>query len=299
MEVYLDVLFLENVVMNYLILLVTARFSKAKTSSLRMLLGAIAGACYVLVLLFNQDVKLYYTTLAKIALSLAMIAIVFSPEKPMSFFKILAIFYFSTFIFAGAAFAFMYFNQTGGFVRNGILYDFSQNKLTLLIYSIVMVGILVRIFWELIQYKFARENLLLTLKIAFEQKTISISALVDTGNSLHDPLTDMPVIVVEYAAIKEVLPGDIQYIFEQSKENDLAVVTEIVSNSRWMSRFRLIPFSSIGKENGMLIGFKPDYVEIGETSDKKGVSNVIICIYNKVLSKTEKYKALLSPELVA
>ena len=44
----------------------------------------------------------------------------------------------------------------------------------------------------------------------------------------------------------------------------------------------------------MLIGFKPDYIEIGEEEDKKGVSNVIVGIYNKTLSKNEKYKAFWS-----
>ncbi len=299
MEVYIDVLFLENVVMNYLILIVTAKFSKSKTSSLRALLGALIGASYVVLILLFPNVKFYYTTLGKVILSVVMVAVAFPQEKLMNFFKTLAIFYVSTFIFAGAAFAFMYFNQTGSFVRNGIVYVFWQSKWTLLLLSIIMAGIIVRIFWELVQFKFMKDKLLLTLKIAFESRIIALAALVDTGNSLHDPLTNTPVVVVEFNAIKDILPSEIQSIFVQSKENDLDSVTDIVANSSWFSRFRLIPFTSIGKENGMLIGFKPDYIEIGEEPEKKGVNNVIICIYNRALSKNQRYKALLSPELVA
>ena len=299
MEVYIDVLFLENVVMNYLILIVTAKFSKSKTSSLRALLGALIGASYVVLILLFPNVKFYYTTLGKVILSVVMVAVAFPQEKLMNFFKTLAIFYVSTFIFAGAAFAFMYFNQTGSFVRNGIVYVFWQSKWTLLLVSIIMAGIIVRIFWELVQFKFMKDKLLLTLKIAFESRIIALAALVDTGNSLHDPLTNTPVVVVEFNAIKDILPSEIQSIFVQSKENDLDSVTDIVANSSWFSRFRLIPFTSIGKENGMLIGFKPDYIEIGEEPEKKGVNNVIICIYNRALSKNQRYKALLSPELVA
>ena len=298
MEVYLDVLFLENVVMNYMILLVAAKFSKSKTSNLRLFLGALVGALYVAVMVMIPGIKFSYTAFAKIFLSLVIVVIAFPPERVSYFLKNLAIFYVSTFIFAGAAFAFLYFNQNGGFIRNGIIYIFWQSKWTVLFLSIIMASIIIRIFWDILQYKFIKEKLLIRLKIVFEDKIIVIAALIDTGNSLHDPLTNMPVIVVEFKAIKEILPLDIQSIFEESKENDLTCVTGIISNSEWFSRFRLIPFSSLGKDNGMLIGFKPDYIEIGENEDRKGIKNVIVGIYNRSLSRNEVYKALLSPELI-
>lgn len=298
MEIYLDVLFLENLVMNYLILQLTAKFSKSKTSSLRLFLGALLGASYVVLLVLLPGIKVYYTTAAKIALSLAMVAVAFSPERFMSFFKTLAIFYVSTFIFAGGVFAFLYFSESGGFVKNGVVVAW-RPRWTQLFFGIITVGIIVRIFWEILQTKFAREKLLIPLKISFESRIIDLAALVDTGNSLHDPLSNMPVVVVEFKAIKDILPSEIQNIFEQSKENDLTSVTNIVAGSTWFPRFRLIPFTSLGKENGILIGFKPDYIEIGENEEKKGVSNVIIGIYNRALSKNEGYRALLSPELVA
>ncbi|MCX7922357.1 MAG: sigma-E processing peptidase SpoIIGA [Clostridia bacterium] len=298
MEIYLDVLFLENVVMNYLILLVTSKFAKMRISSLRLFIGALIGALYVVFLIFNPGIKVYYTTFAKIVLSFAIIAVTFAPEKVSAFFKTLAIFYVSTFIFAGAALAFLYFNNSGGFVENGIVYVFGQSKWTLLVFSIVTVGIIIRIFWEILQYRVIRERLMIPLKISFESRIISLAALIDTGNSLHDPLTNTPVIVVEFKAVRDILPQEIQGIFENSKENDLFSVTDIIAKSTWFSRFRVIPFTSLGKENGMLIGFKPDYIEIGESEEKKGVNDVIVGIYNRALSKNERYKALLGPELV-
>jgi len=43
MKVYIDVLVMENIVMNYLILLLTAKFMRHKPSHLRLFLGALAG----------------------------------------------------------------------------------------------------------------------------------------------------------------------------------------------------------------------------------------------------------------
>ncbi|RCX15495.1 stage II sporulation protein GA (sporulation sigma-E factor processing peptidase) [Anaerobacterium chartisolvens] len=299
MEIYVDILFLENIIMNFLILLVTAKFSKSPASSLRLLAASLIGAVYVVVLILFPGIKAYYTTTAKIVLSFLIIAVAFSPKKLSAFFKILSIFYVSTFMFAGAAFAFLYVNQSGGFVKNGIVYVFWQSKWTLLFLSIITLGIVLRVFWEVIQYRFIRDKLLVPVKIAFESKFIDMAALIDTGNSLYDPLTNTPVMVVEFKAIKEILPGDIKSIFEDAKENDLNCVTSIVSNSSWSPRFRLIPFTSLGKENGMLIGFKPDYIEVGENEEKKGVNDVIVGIYNRALSKNERYKALLNPVLAS
>jgi stage II sporulation protein GA (sporulation sigma-E factor processing peptidase) len=105
--------------------------------------------------------------------------------------------------------------------------------------------------------------------------------------------------VVEFNAICAILPEDIRGIFEEKQENDLSKVTSIVSKSTWFSRFRLIPFSSLGRENGILIGFKPDFILIGSDETQRNVCEVVIGIYNRSLSRNDKYKALLSPELVA
>ncbi len=299
MEIYLDILLLENLVINYLILYVTARFSRVRVSTLRLFAGAIVGALYVVFIILQPGMKVYYTAFAKILLSVFIIAITFSPRKVLPFLKTLVIFYISTFIFAGAALAFLYFNQQGGFVRNGIIYVFGQSKGSLMFFGIVTVGIIVKIFMEVIQSRINKDKLLIPVKIAFDNRIIGLPALVDTGNSLKDPLTNIPVMVVEFKALEELLPSEIRSIFENSKEDDLNCVTSTISSSRWFSRFRLIPFSSLGKENGMLIGFKPDFIEVGEEEEKRDIKNVIVGIYNRSLSGDDKYKALLGPELVA
>jgi len=295
----LDVLLLENLVINYLILYVTAKFSRLKVSTLRLFLGAIVGALYVVVIILQPGIKVYYTTVAKILLSIFIVAITFSPTKVLPFIKTLVNFYISTFIFAGAALAFLFFNQQGGFVRNGIVYVFGQSKWSLMLFSIVTVGLIIKIFIEVIQSRISRERLIIPVKISFDNRMIYLSALIDTGNSLKDPLTNTPVMIVEFKALQELLPVEIKRIFENSQEDDLNCVSATISTSKWFSRFRLIPFSSLGKENGMLIGFKPDFIEIGEEGEKRDVKNVIVGIYNRSLSRNEKYKALLGLELVS
>ncbi len=301
MEIYLDIIVLENIVINYLILLVTAKFSKNRSSNLRLLLGAVLGAAYLSAMLLLPEMKIYTTLLSKCLLSFAMIAVTFHFKKLSEFLKTLLIFYASTFIFAGAGFALMFFNQDWGILRNGVMVtplSFFNTSWAELLLALAVTLIILRVIWDMIQNRFIREKLLVLLRITFDKKAIELSALVDTGNSLHDPLTNMPVVVVEFSAISELLPEDIRGIFEKEPDMDLNAVTTTISCSDWFSRFRLIPFTSLGKENGMLIGFRPDYIEIGSENEKKGVRDVIVGIYNKALSRNEKYRALVNPELM-
>jgi stage II sporulation protein GA (sporulation sigma-E factor processing peptidase) len=300
-EIYLDIVILENIVINYLILTVTARFSKNKASNLRLLLGSVLGTAYLVLMILLPDMKVYTTVFSKVLLSIGMVAATFSFGRLKIFLKTLALFYATTFLFAGAGFALMFFKKDWGIMRNGVimspasLLDTTWAELLL---AVAVTLIILRIVWDAIQSRFLREKLLVKVSIAFDRKSIDVPALVDTGNSLHDPLSNMPVVVVEFAAIKDLLPDDIRSIFEQDTEDDLSRVTAAISCSDWFSRFRLIPFTSLGKENGMLIGFRPDYIEIGEADDRKDVHEVIVGIYNKALSRNEQYRALMNPELM-
>jgi stage II sporulation protein GA (sporulation sigma-E factor processing peptidase) len=300
-EIYLDIVVLENIVINYLILLVTAKFSKNKADSLRLLLGAILGTAYLVLMILLPEMKVYTTVISKLLLSIAMVALAFNFMRLTVFLKTLAMFYAATFLFAGAGFALMFFNREWGIMRNGVLMTsppFLNTKWSELLLAFAVAFIILRVVWSAIQNKFLREKMMVRLIISFDKKAIELYALVDTGNSLHDPLTNMPVVVVEFTAIKDLLPEDIKCIFEKDLDDDLNRITTAISCSAWFSRFRLIPFTSLGKENGMLIGFRPDFIEIGNEEEKRGVQDVIVGIYNRALSKNEQYKALLNPELM-
>jgi len=297
MDVYIDVLFVENMIMNYLILTVTSRFCRSSASGLRMLAGAAVGAAYVIFVVCFSDIKVYYSVAAKFLLSIVIIITTFSYRKISTCLKQLVVFYAVTFMFAGAAFAFIYFNQTGTFTGNGIIYIYWKSKLTTIFMSAGAILIISRIFLDIVKLRISKEDLCVRLSIVFESRNKILEALIDTGNSLCDPISKTPVVVVEYDAIKDILPSDICAIFEEYMEDNLNCLTETISKSSWYSRFRVIPFTSLGMENGILLGFKPDSVIIGDGERKKDINNVIVGIYNKSLSKNEKYKALLGPEL--
>ena len=121
MEIYLDIVILENIVINYLILFVTAKFSKSRTSNFRLLMGALCGTAYLVLMLILPDIKVYTTIFSKVLLSFAIVAVTFHFTRLSAFIKTLAIFYAATFLFAGVGFAFLFFNHGGGIIRNGVV----------------------------------------------------------------------------------------------------------------------------------------------------------------------------------
>lgn len=296
-DVYIDVLILENVIVNYFILWVTAKLSRNVISGLRLMAASLVGALYI-VLIFFPGTGVYYTATAKLLLSLAIVAIAFSPHTLKGFIKTLAVFYLVSFIFAGSFIAFSYFAEGGAIITNGIIHAWNP-KWKHLVYTIILILAIIRAAWNYVRDRFARESLFIPLSIVFDKKRVNIKALIDTGNSLHDPISNIPVVIVEFNSIREILPGDIRSIFTDSKEWDLECITAVISKSEWISRFRLIPFSSLGKEYGMLVGFKPDYISFRVDEELRKAEDVIVGIYNRRLSRNDDYTALLSPELVA
>ena len=296
MEVYLDMLILENLIMNYIILLVTSKFSKEQTSILRMLISSLIGALYCAIVFFPA-LRFFYTLLFKVCLSFILVIVAFSPQKPKQFMKVLSIFYVVSFVFGGAAFGLFYFTNFGVILSNGVFY-ISNFPIKILIISTIISYLIIKFAWTTIQNKLSRDNMYVILDIIFEEKEVKLKGLIDTANSLYDPISNYPVIVVEFSAVKSLLPDEIKEIFSKCRENDLSLITSVLSNSDWISRFRLIPFSSLGKENGMLIGFRPDNVKVSQIESKKELKNIIIGVYNRSLSKDKSYNALLHSEII-
>ncbi len=299
MDIYIDVLVLENTVINYLILLVTSKFLRIKTGGIRMLVAALLGTIYVVVMLVIPGAGFYFTMAGKIILSALMVLITFKIKNVKEFLKTAVCFYISTFMFAGAAFAYIYMSGEGGFVKNGVYYIFKKSDTNMIVFAVIMTLILVKIFYESIFSKSRHKNALIDFKIAMGGKELELKGLIDTGNSLRDPISNLPVVVCELQAVKQFVPEDLAQMVRSEDIPDLIKISEKLTSKDWITKIRLIPYSSLGKEKGMLLGFKPDKLYINSDKDGKNTEcAAIICLYDKVLSSNNTYNALLSPDLI-
>jgi len=298
MEIYVDTLFLVNLVMNYIILWTTAKLASLSTKAWRLLLGASLGALYSIFILLPNFIYLNSLWIKLIFAGLLPL-VSFYPLSGRSFIRVLGYFYLSSFLAGGTAMALVYFGSHSpylSYLGKGFTYASRFNIWTMSI-TIITVVFLVHLAWMARQRKNIQDLFAVPITLSFADQRIGLEAMVDTGNQLKDPLTGTPVIIVEYRALTSILPVEIKEIFETLPENDLEGVYSLLSTSSWCSRFRLIPFSSIGKANGMLIGFRPDEIVIREKGEEIRVNKAIIGIYNKSFSLDGNYQALLHPEI--
>lgn len=294
--VYADVILIENLIMNYLILWSTARLTRYSYSKVKLAIASVLGSVYA-VLSYFPEYSYLYSFFMKILFSILIIIIAYTPAYFHLLLKLMGIFYVVSFVFGGAAFGLFYFINGLNLTSNGISFirDF---PLKILVVAVAAAYFTIRYSWDYIQHRIKREKLILRVEMSFDKKQLSLDALVDTGNSLKDPITNAPVMITDYSIIRDLLPDDVQKIFERCPENDLNTIAEIMSISKWAPRFRIIPFKSLGRENGMLIGFKPDTVKIFDSGRVINSSNIIIAIYRKNLSKDGEYNALIHPEML-
>lgn len=108
MTIYIDIIFLENLFMNYIIIYATGIIVKAPIKIIRTFLASGIGGVYA-ILSYMSMLEIYSNLFLKIALSVVMVYIAFNPKNKKIFFKQLMIFYLTSFTFGGVTFALLYF----------------------------------------------------------------------------------------------------------------------------------------------------------------------------------------------
>ena len=108
MTIYIDIIFLENLFMNYIILYATGIILKAPIKIIRTFLSSTIGSIYAIIS-YMSILKISSNIFLKVILSISMVYIAYNPKNIKSFFKELIIFYLTSFTFGGVAFALLYF----------------------------------------------------------------------------------------------------------------------------------------------------------------------------------------------
>lgn len=297
MYVYIDLLFFENILVNYGILSVTEKLSGMASCSWRKLVSAAIGTVYLVIMLSCPAIRSLYTIGGKVILSFLMILAAFPLTRIKNLIKALLSFYIATFIFAGAGYALMSLTGQAICYKNGICYNVFRSDTLLLVLTICFGFLLVRAFTDLFRKRIEKESYIVNACISIGGKSVSMPALIDTGNTLLDPVTRCPVMVAELDGLKELLPPEMLEWVKNWSQTQAEI--SIDKDEEWIRRIRLIPFNSIGNAGGILPGFKPDSISVENEDYCFEKTHVVVCVCNNRLSETNQYHAIISPEMVS
>ena len=295
MTIYIDVVFLENLVMNSIILVASGIILKKKMKWIRIILASSLGAIYTIIG-YISVLEIYSNLILKVILSILIIYIAFNPQTVKQLWKDLLIFYLTSFVFGGVAFALIYVVKPQDILMKNGLFLGTYPLKTVLLAAIVAFIIIIAAF-AIVKTKFSKKDMFCDVEVELNNKIIKTRAMIDTGNLLKEPITNTPVIVVEHTLLYECVPKEILDNLESILGGELVKIPEEVRNE-YISKLKLIPFASLGKQNGMLVGIKADSLKIIQDDQEKENKNVIIGIYNKSLTKRGEYRALVGMDLI-
>lgn len=258
MCVYVDILLILNTLVNYFILLAVQKITRTHQKKWRILLGATVGGISSL-LLFLESLGVIMTLL-KIATAILMTVITFGVKPIKQIVKKIFLLFAITFLFGGLMFAiYIFFDKDILIYTNGIVY-FDVDLTFLVICSVVSYVVITLI--SKITDKKAPKSKEYYVTVENQCKTVSCTALVDTGNNLREPFSDYPVIMLEQGLFKKVFTED---------------------------KIRLIPVSTISGES-LIRAFRPEKLTIDKfTTDKVYIGESLVPL--------DEYKMILNINL--
>ena len=293
MTIYLDVILIENICMNYIILFATGLINKSKINGIRIVLSSLLGSIYAAFSYIMPSSNLS-NIMTKVLLSIAMIYLGFNPKSIRILLKYLVIFYLTSFAFGGCAFFLLYFIRPQDIlIRNGILVGTYPIKIAIL--GGIIGFIIINIAFNVVKGKISKKDMFCEIEVFLFNKRIQTKSMLDTGNLLKEPITGLPVIVIEKEVLKELVPIKILDNMKKIIEGNIFQEDGL---EEYSLRLRVIPFTSLGKENGMLLGIKADKIVINFRDERYEIKNAIIGIYDKTLSNQNKYHALIGLDVL-
>lgn len=276
-EVYIDVLFLVNLVLDYLLLSVTARLLKCTATHLRIFLGSLVGAFgYCLFFVLPIPAGALKILLLHGAVGSLMVWIGLRPRKAAAFLKCLVSMYLGAFLLGGVI-GWLYPYIGGRLLGNFLL-------LSALSYAVICLILKTYDYFRDKRTKFCRAVL-----FNGGRKQI-VGGLLDTGNCLKDPVTGQRVHVTDYEAVKglfgETELKELLSMYEYRNEESAAAT----------HNFRYIPFRSVGKAHGLLPAITIDQITICLEEREVVQKNPVIMVSKDKLSTRGNYRIIINTE---
>lgn len=283
--------------MDFFIFLIVSKLSKKKIDYKKNILGALMASILYCLCIFIPALNRIYNFFGSLVILMISVTVAFRPHNIKELIKLVILSHIAAFSLAGAGIALFYYTDLSNAIGNMVNFNIQDFPFKILLITTTSAYIIIKLSLGWIKNIVNKNKVFYPVEIFFNDLSVCLNALVDTGNSLFDPVSGETVIVAEFISLKEILPDELKLIYYEGRENDISQLVLEVKDSKLYNRIRMIPFSSIGVQSGMLIGFKPDKIEIQNADEKLIFKNVIVAINNYKLSKEGTYQALINPEI--
>lgn len=267
LTVYLDVLLVTNLIINYFLLKATANYYGLKAGTARMLLASFIGGAFSLSIL--ADLPFFISMVWKLISLLVCVAVAFGIKSRVVFIKTTICLITITFIFTGFITAISQ-NSSVVFIRNMQIY--MNISPLVLVSSIVVVYIFITAFE--FAFEFSKKEYNYSIEIYYGSNSCTGCAFYDTGFKVKDVITFKNVMLCDFDFIKPILPQDLC-------EN----ITDFYHDGIYKEKGIIPVFYSDLNNSGMLPGAKLDKVILSSKNEKKVLDNILMAVSPQKISE--------------
>ena len=241
--IYIDRLFFLNLILDYLLLLCSARICGLRLRRGRCFLASLFGAGFAAASIF-PSLSFLSLTPVKLTAGVIMALIAYGSEEKL--LRCCLVFFAVSALFGGAVWAISL--QNGGSVHNPLYIPVSMPVLVL------SFGIIYALLSLVFRRSIKNADISVSeVHLEFMGNTAELRALHDSGNTLFDPITGSSVLIGDTDTLSPLFPE----FAERFKSTDC---TEVLAVPGLEGRLRLIPYSAVGTGSGMMAAFRPDRI---------------------------------------
>lgn len=295
MTIYLDVIWLLNVLIDFMLLKLTAIVLKRTVPRHRMILGT-AFASVIVFILFTPASPIVYHPVGKLLYSAIIVWMVFGYRRFSLFIQSFFMFYFVTFIMGGALFAAHYFLQSSQSYDNTLFFS-TLGFGDPFGWGLVIIGF--PITWYFSKKRFdhvvvrkRRLDGIMPVSIVIDEIIIEVKGLIDTGNHLNDPIHGLPVMFLG----KDGAGGKIPEAFFYADPTQVVIDDKIPEE--WLKRLSIIPYRGVNSAGQFILALKPDAIYIDHPDGRLLCHKAFVALTEHRLSEERDFDCLLHPDMI-
>lgn len=297
MTLYLDAVWLLNLLIDFMILRLTGYLNKKKNSGWRIFGGSLFASMIVFVTVLYPSSLLLYP-LGKIIFSFIIIVITFKLKSWIDLLKTWLYFYFVSFAIGGILLGVHFIFQQSIQVESGSVMTVTTGYGTPISWGFVVIGF--PLCWYFTKQTLDKQALvnfqadqLFVCEIQIFKQKITTTGYLDSANHLNDPITDKPVVIIDRSIIKQIVPADQFMQLEQvSQSLDISQLDPLL-----VQTVSLIPYQDLSNPIGVLIALKPDLFTLTHHDQIIKTKNILIGLRFSDLTSEQEYHCLLNPQL--
>ena len=278
-EFYIDVFFVVNLFMDFLVLCLTNRILRGSAKPWRALLGALAGALGIYLFFWlSKEINTVNILIFSIGMSFAMVWLDCRPCRGKELLAGVLACWGISFLLGGLLYA---LPPRAG---KGILIFFT---ITFTAYWILNTGI--RLF------KYLKGKAVLRCRVILETggQKIELKGLLDTGNCLTDTDTGKPVCVMEKSRFSGMLEKK-----QQDALESFCAMEDFGEGDAENLKPRFLIYTALGCERGLLPVVTADRLVIFWEGKKICLSQAAIGLSDAPLSPYGKFEIIISPKIL-